>query len=131
MIKKLILSTLLATVLLAPSSQSYARTQTVIKENFKEIVLDSKKPVIVDVFAPWCPPCKHMMPLFEELANEFSEQYTFVKLNAEQSEELAEQYTVRSFPTLLFFRDGVLQGRHSGYLNKKQMMEKINEVFAQ
>lgn len=77
---------------------------TVTKENFASDVEHSTKPVVIDVFATWCGPCKHMEPTFEELATQYSDLYTFAKLNVDESRDLAIEFGVSSVPTFLFSR---------------------------
>ncbi|MGB8468469.1 MAG: thioredoxin [Candidatus Babeliales bacterium] len=103
--------------------------KTITKDNFQTEVLNATKPVVVDVFAPWCGPCQHMMPTFEEVAQETSDKYILVKLNVDESRELAMQFGVTSIPTLLFFNKGTLQGRHTGYMEKEEILEKIESIF--
>src|SRR5476649_1821233 len=73
---------------------------------FDEVVLRSKEPVIVDFWATWCGPCKALAPKLDELAAELGALSTIVKVNIEESPELAQRYAVRGVPALLFFKDG-------------------------
>lgn len=98
---------------------------TVTMQTFEADVLSSKKPVIIDVFATWCGPCKMMMPLFDELSQEMSEHYTFLKLNIDEERDIAIQYNVSSIPTLLFVKDGKLVAKETGYMNKEALRTKI------
>lgn len=102
---------------------------SITPRNFKEVVEDSAKPVIVDVYATWCGPCQHMAPFFDELAEQHSTLYTFAKLNVDEARDLAIQYNVNSVPTLLFFKNGELLDSALGYMSKQEMETKIQEVF--
>ena len=91
--------------------------------NFDELVLKSDKPVVVDVYATWCGPCKMMAPLFDQLAQEKTE-YKFVKVNIDDQRDLAVQYNVSSTPSFLFFKDGKLVGKEMGYMSKDALNTK-------
>ena len=99
--------------------------QSVTSQNFEQEVTNSKLPVVIDVFATWCGPCKMMMPLFEDLSKEMSEQYKFLKLNIDEERDIAIQYNVSSIPTLLFVKDGKLVAKETGYMNKEALRSKI------
>jgi thioredoxin 1 len=96
----------------------------VTTQNFSEEVLKSDKPVVVDVYATWCGPCKMMAPLFEQLAQEKTE-YKFVKVNIDDERDLAVQYNVSSIPSFLFFKDGKLVGKEMGYMSKDALTTKL------
>ena len=66
----------------------------------------SSKPVLVDFWAEWCPPCRMLGPTFEKLAANYGDQIIFAKLNVDELPEVAGQYGIRSIPTLLLLRDG-------------------------
>jgi thioredoxin 1 len=96
----------------------------VTTQNFSEEVLKSDKPVVVDVYATWCGPCKMMAPLFDQLAQEKTE-YKFVKVNIDDERDLAVQYNVSSIPSFLFFKDGKLVGKEMGYMSKDALNTKL------
>ncbi len=91
---------------------------------FDAVVIKSPKPVVVDMYAPWCGPCRMMAPVFEELSGELT-QYTFVKLNIDEERDIAIRYSVSSIPTFLFFKNGNVVGRETGYIGKDTLKEKI------
>ncbi len=66
----------------------------------------STKPVLVDFWAEWCPPCRMLAPTFEKLAANYGDQITFAKVNVDELPEVAGQFGIRSIPTLLLLRDG-------------------------
>jgi thioredoxin 1 len=74
--------------------------------SFKEQVLDSEVPVLVDFWAPWCGPCRMVAPVVDELAEQYQGQVKVVKLNTDENPQVASQYGIRSIPTLMIFKDG-------------------------
>lgn len=78
-------------------------------------LLRSQPLVLVDVYAPWCAPCKKMMPLVDKLAQELTGQVTVVKVNADTEKAMLAAYEVDELPTLLVFRNGKLADRQTGF----------------
>ncbi|MDJ0634250.1 MAG: thioredoxin [Xenococcaceae cyanobacterium] len=81
-------------------------TATVTDASFKEEVLDSDVPVLVDFWAPWCGPCRMVAPVVEEIAEQYDGQIKVVKLNTDENPQVASQYGIRSIPTLMIFKGG-------------------------
>jgi len=73
---------------------------------FKDEVLDSADPVLVDFWAPWCGPCRMVAPVVGEIAEMFEGQVKVVKLNTDENPNIASQYGIRSIPTLMIFKGG-------------------------
>ncbi|XHU96307.1 MAG: thioredoxin [cyanobacterium endosymbiont of Rhopalodia gibba] len=78
----------------------------VTDEKFKDDVLDSDIPVLVDFWAPWCGPCRMVAPVVEEIAEQYKGKVKVVKLNTDDNPQIASQYGIRSIPTLMIFKDG-------------------------
>lgn len=98
-------------------------------QNFEQEVKQSSLPVVVDVYATWCGPCRQMMPIFEELSKELSSQYKFTKLNIDEDREIAIQYSVSSIPTLLFFKKGTMVGKETGFMTKDALKSKLESLL--
>jgi len=107
-----------------------AKYITATEENFKSEVLESSQPVLVDFWAEWCGPCKMIAPAIEELAADFDGKAKVAKVNVDEQPKLAQQYGVRSIPTLLFFRDGKVTEQLVGAPQKDTLAEKLNSLIA-
>ncbi|MFI5333200.1 MAG: thioredoxin [Candidatus Babeliales bacterium] len=101
----------------------------ITKENFEKEIVQSKLPIIIDVFATWCGPCQQMMPIFHELEQELGNQYKFAKINVDEARELSIQYGVTSVPTFIFIKDNQVKAKETGYMSKEELIEKIEDVF--
>ncbi len=86
--------------------ESGKQTVTLTEANFASEVLESTRPVLVDFWAEWCAPCRQVTPVVEELARRFEGRATVAKLNVDDHPGIAQQFNIRSIPSLLFFRNG-------------------------
>ena len=91
------------------------------KNNFREEVMNSDKPVLMDFWAPWCYPCRMVVPLVEEIAEE-NREIKVVKINVDEEEELAMQFQITSIPTLMVMKNGEITNRAMGARPKKQIL---------
>ncbi len=101
--------------------------QDITDAAFEEAVMGSSTPVLVDFWAPWCGPCKMIGPILEELAGQYAERLSIMKMNVDEQPETASQYSVRGIPTLLIFKGGELVSTHVGLINKGDLMALIEK----
>ena len=101
------------------------------KENFDKEVLQSEIPVLVDFWAPWCMPCRMMVPVLEELLSEIGDKIKICKLNTEDADnqELAIKYEIQSIPNIKIFKDGKVLAEFVGLKNKESLKEDILSVI--
>lgn len=90
-------------------------------ENFDSLVLESKDTVLVDFWADWCGPCRMLAPALNEVAEEIN----IVKVNVDQSPELAVAFQVASIPTLVVFRDGKIVNKSIGVVDRATLLELV------
>lgn len=93
-------------------------------ENFKQEVLQSEKPVLVDFYADWCGPCKMMAPVIEEIAEEVTD-VKVGKLDIDSEIEIAQRYGVLSIPTLIVFKNGEVAKKELGAKPKKAVLDML------
>ena len=98
----------------------------ITRENFKEEVLKSDLPVLVDFWASWCGPCKMLAPTIAQIAEEQAGKVKVGKINVDEEQELAAQFRIMSIPTLVLFRDGAVAAQAVGVQPKAQI-EKMFE----
>ena len=94
---------------------------SVNKNNFNQEVLNSDKPVLMDFWAPWCGPCRMVVPLVEEIAKERSD-IKVVKINVDEEQDLAMKFGVMSIPTLVVMKNGKIVNQVTGARPKAQIL---------
>ena len=80
--------------------------EQVTDSTFKQEVLESEAPVLVDFWAPWCGPCRMVAPVVDEISEQYDGQVKVVKVNTDENPSVASQYGIRSIPTLMIFKGG-------------------------
>lgn len=96
--------------------------------NIKEVI-ESGKPVVVDLWAEWCGPCRMIGPLIEELAEEYAGRVEIGKLNVDENSDTPNEYGVRNIPTVLFFKDGEMVDKVVGAVSKSKLQEKVELIL--
>ena len=97
--------------------------------NFKQEVLESTIPTLVDFWAPWCMPCRMLAPIMEKLAEENEGKLKVCKLNTDENQNIAAQYGIQGIPTLIVFKEGKEVGRTVGVMSKEKLQEKLDPIL--
>ncbi len=106
------------------------KTIAINETTFETEVLQSDKPTLVDLWAPWCGPCRMIAPVVEEIAAETEGRFKITKLNTDEHPQLASRFGVRSIPTLLFFKNGALADQIVGAVPKKTIVARLEALAA-
>lgn len=111
-----------------PFNTAKIKPAIITDENFARDVLkdDSARPVLLDCWAAWCPPCRMIAPILDELAAEANGRYTIAKLNVDENPQTAAQFQIQSIPTMLVFKNGRLVDRIVGAQPKQQIAARLN-----
>ena len=97
--------------------------------NFEELVIKSEKPVIVDLWAEWCGPCRMLTPIVEEMAKEYEGRAVIGKLNVDDNPTITAKFGVRNIPTVLFFKGGEIADKQVGSVPKSALVGKLEKLF--
>ena len=96
--------------------------------DFNELI-NSKKPTLVDFYADWCMPCRTMSPLIEETKKHLGDSATVLKVDIESNSDIARKYSIRSIPTILFFKNGEEVDKQVGAASKDTLSSKIDALL--
>lgn len=103
----------------------------VTTKNFKTAVLGYKGPVVVDVWADWCGPCKMLAPQFAAAAEELEGKARFAKVDADKNQKILKKYKIMGLPTLLFFKNGELVDQSTGVISKSAILKKVKPLLSE
>ncbi|MCL4404571.1 MAG: thioredoxin [Candidatus Marsarchaeota archaeon] len=100
--------------------------KAVNEKEFEEEVLKSKVPVLVDVWATWCGPCRMYSPIVDEVSEEYKDKLKFVKVDADENESIAVRYGIMSIPTTLLIENGKVKAQSVGAVPKEVLKKWID-----
>jgi thioredoxin 1 len=104
-------------------------TLVVTDETFEEEVIKSSQPVVVDMWAPWCGPCRMVAPVVESLSEKYTGRVKFCKLNVDENPKSAVKYHIMSIPTMMFFKDGAAGDTVIGALPESALQPKVDNLL--
>ena len=99
------------------------------ESNFQEEVLDSPLPVLVDMWAPWCMPCRMVAPTVEKIAQDNADKLKVCKLNVDDNQNIAVRYSIQGIPALLIFKDGKEYDRIVGAVPSQAIQSKLDAIL--
>lgn len=97
-----------------------------MKGNFKKLI-NSSQPVLVDFYADWCGPCKMQAPILKEVSAAIEGKARIIKIDVDKNQAIAQQYQVRSIPTMILFKHGNPVWRQAGVAQKNQLLDLIRQ----
>jgi thioredoxin 1 len=103
--------------------------EVVDEASFDEVVLGADKPVLVDFWAQWCPPCHQIVPVLAQIAEERKDRLTVVKLNSDENPSISSRYRVMALPTLMLFHRGELIWSVVGARPKAKLLKELDDAL--
>lgn len=99
------------------------------ESNFDKTISETNLPILIDLWASWCGPCRQLSPIIDELSKEYEDKLLICKVNVDDNSSLAEKYHIRSIPTILFIKNGQVSETLVGLSSKESLREKIENFI--
>lgn len=97
--------------------------------NFDEIVNNTDKPIVIDLWAEWCGPCRMITPIMEDMDKEYEDKAIITKLNVDENPETTGKFGIRNIPTVLFLKDGQVVDKQVGAVPKQVLTGKLEALL--
>jgi thioredoxin 1 len=95
-------------------------------DNFEEVINNSTKPVLLDIYTEWCPPCKTLSPILDKLSEEFKDKVDFCKMDLDKNPKIGEMFSVDRIPTVILFVQGKIKTTFIGLREEEEIRSLIN-----
>jgi len=124
-VKKTITVAVIALAGLSIALACYAGAKAVTDANYSDEVRRTYDPVVLEFWAPYCPACREMAPVVDELADEYKGKIKVLTVNTEQNRKAPEEYKVTKIPTFFYIKDGYIVSSATGSMSKEQLKKKL------
>ncbi|WP_397444742.1 thioredoxin [Polaribacter sp. R77954] len=102
--------------------------ETILEQTDVKNIIRNNPNVVLDFYADWCGPCQTLLPTIHKLTDELKDDVIIKKVNVDDYQELAAEFSIRNIPTLIFFKEGKPVNRHTGLITEKNLRDKINRL---
>lgn len=102
--------------------------ETTLEQTDVKNIIRNNPNVLLDFYADWCGPCQTLLPTIHKLTDELKDDVIIKKVNVDDYQELAAEFSVRNIPTLIFFKEGQAVDRHTGLITERNLRNKINRL---
>ena len=92
-------------------------------------IIQGDKPILLDFYADWCGPCRALLPIVEDVSEQYKDDFEIVKINVDHNRDLADQYGIRSIPSLFFIQNGEIMEKLTGLQSRKLLNDKIQQYL--
>ncbi|RCT49057.1 thioredoxin [Ureaplasma parvum] len=98
-------------------------------QNLNQILKDNhSKPVLIDFYADWCPPCRMLSPVLDSIEKKYGDEFTIIKVNVDHFPELSAQYQVKSIPALFYLKNEEIQTNSLGFIDENSLVNKLRSI---